>query len=97
MGKLKITKSRTGIEEHRRTIDRLNRALLTLLNRRVKAACRIGAIKKQQGLPISDLSREKAIMAALCADNPGPLDTIAIHAIFRTIIRHTKRLERKLS
>lgn len=81
----------------RKRIDVLNREILRLLNRRVREACRIGAVKKRMGLRISDPIREKAIMDALVSGNRGPLDKKAVVTVFREIIRQTKRLERELS
>lgn len=79
----------------RRDIDRINRALLRLLNRRSRLANRIGRIKAQKGLPVRDPVREKSILDSLTAANPGPLDGRAIRALFTAIIRETRRLEHK--
>lgn len=83
-----------GIDYWRGKIDRLNHAILRLLQTRVAVAKRIGVIKRKHGLPISDLSREKAILDNLVKENQGPLDDKALLAIFKAIIRETKRLER---
>ena len=88
-------KGERAIESLRRRIDVLNRSILQMLNRRVRAAQRIGAIKKEKGMRISDPARERAILAALVRHNPGPLDEKAVRAVFQAVIRQTKRLERE--
>ena len=84
-----------GIGRLRRRIDTLNRAVLRLLNRRVRAAQAIGAIKRRRGMNISDPARERAILRCLTRENPGPLDARAVRNIFQAIMRQTRRLERK--
>jgi chorismate mutase / prephenate dehydratase len=83
-----------GIAGFRNRIDRLNRRLLALLNRRAEIACRIGDIKRAHRLPVSDPLREKAILNALSAQTKGPLDAAGVRAVFSAIIRETKRIER---
>ena len=87
-------KNKQGIEHWRRRIDGINREILRLLQQRVAAAKRIGAIKRKQGLAISDQAREKAILDQLGRQNRGPLDDRAVREIFKAIIRETKRIER---
>jgi len=87
-------KNEPGIDHWRSRIDKINRALLALLQTRVAAARRIGAIKKKNGMAISDRKREKAIVDHLVALNKGPLDEKGVRVIFKTIIRETKRIER---
>ena len=88
-------KGERAIESLRCRIDVLNRSILQLLNRRVRAAKRIGAIKKKKGMRISDPARERAILASLVRQNPGPLDEKAVRAVFQAVIQQTKRLERE--
>lgn len=90
-------RSKSSLEPWRRKIDRVNRALLALLNRRTGYAQAIGRIKKELRLPISDPAREKAILSALMRANTGPLDSRAVKAVFSVIIRETKRIERRTS
>ena len=90
-------KDRDTIGFWRKKIDAVNRKILGLVNQRVRAARRIGAIKKRGGQAISDLARERAILRGLLSANPGPADTRAVQRIFSTIIRETKRLEREHS
>lgn len=88
-------KRRDPLNAIRRDIDRINRGLLALLNRRSKLANRIGKIKAASGLPVRDPARERAILDSLVAANPGPLDARAVRTLFAAIIRETRRLEHK--
>lgn len=90
-------KARNTIGFWRKKIDTLNRKILGLLNQRVKAACRIGAIKKKSGRAIADPARERAIIKGLLSANPGPADARAVKSIFSAIIRETRRLEKEHS
>jgi chorismate mutase len=84
-----------SINAWRGRIDHLNRAILALLNRRVRAARRIGLIKRVHGLPVTDAAREREVLRRAIRHNRGPLDAAGIRRIFGVIIRETKRLERK--
>jgi chorismate mutase len=90
-------KNEPGIDHWRGKIDAINRALLKLLQRRVAAAMRIGAIKKKKGLAISDRGREQAILDHLVKLNKGPVDEKGVRVIFKAIIKETKRIERGAS
>jgi chorismate mutase len=90
-------KTRDTIGFWRKRIDTVNRKILGLVNQRVRAACRIGAIKKQSGQAITDPARERAIIRGLLSANPGPADARAVKSIFSAIIRETKRLEKEHS
>jgi chorismate mutase len=87
-------KNEPGIDHWRSKIDGINRALLALLQKRVAAAKKIGAIKKKKGMAIADRGREQAILDHLVKLNKGPLDEQGVRVIFKTIIRETKRIER---
>ncbi len=78
----------------RKDIDRINIDLLNLLNKRIKTAMKIGVIKARNGLPVSDMAREREIIHSLVLRNEGPIDTKGLKAIFKSVIRETKRIER---
>lgn len=82
------------IDEIRQEIDRLDRELLSIFNRRAGLALQIGELKKQLNLPIYDPSREKRIFESMKANNPGPLDDGAIVRLFERVIDESRRLER---
>lgn len=85
------------IDDIRKEIDRLDTELLRIFNERASLALAIGEIKKEQGLPIYDPSREKQIFAKMKVKNPGPLDDNAIVRLFERVIDESRRLERIMS
>ncbi len=82
------------IDEIRQSIDRLDNELLRIFNERAALALEIGEIKKEQGLPVYDPTREKKIFERMKAANPGPLDDGAIVRLFERVIDESRRLER---
>ena len=75
----------------RRQIDRLDRRLLRLLNQRAQVVRRIRQLKRREGLRPVDPARERAICTRLAAENPGPLTAASVAAIYRVIIRQSRR------
>ncbi|MEO2083053.1 MAG: prephenate dehydratase [Desulfurobacteriaceae bacterium] len=82
-----------SLSELREEIDRIDRELLSLLNRRAKLAREVGEIKKKKQLPFYVPGREAKILAKLEEVNPGPLPNESIRAIFREIISACRSLE----
>ena len=79
----------------RKEIDRIDLHLLKLLNRRAVFAQRIGGLKEEKGLPIFDGKREDSVLRRMIRANPGPLSTAAVRGIFREILSHNRRLQKK--
>ena len=77
----------------RSQIDRIDRQLLRLLNRRAAAAARIGRFKKSRGLPVYDGRREGAVLKRLLRANRGPLPAASVRGIFREILQHSRKLQ----
>lgn len=77
----------------RRQIDRIDRDLLRLLNRRAAAALKIGRLKRRQGLPVYDGRREQEVLLRLTSRNAGPLPAASVRAIFREILRRNRGLQ----
>jgi len=82
------------IDDIRIEIDRLDRELLDIFNRRAALALKIGEIKKELNLAVYDPSREKKIFERMRKDNPGPLDNEAIVRLFERVIDESRSLER---
>ena len=74
-------------------IDRIDKKLLRLLNQRASAALQIGRVKKQNGLPVFDKKRERAVLGRLVRNNGGPLPAASVKAIFREILRRNRGLQ----
>lgn len=81
------------LQQLRKQIDRIDRRLLPMFNRRARLALRVGRLKKQQDRRLFDPSRERAILRRLTDANRGPLSTGAVRAIYREIFRQSRRLE----
>ncbi|MBS1852550.1 MAG: chorismate mutase [Acidobacteria bacterium] len=84
------------MERHREHIDRIDARLLKLLNERARRALEIGRIKRHHKVRLVDARRELAILQRLRAGNPGPLDNHGVEAIFRAILRQSRRLQRSV-
>lgn len=77
----------------RREIDALDRQIVSLLEKRVEAAKRIGRLKEKRGLPVSDPAREKEVLDGVCAATS--LDKRFIKTLFFEIIEYCKDAEKK--
>jgi len=80
----------------RAAIDRVDRALLELLNERAELGRSIGALKERSGMPVYSAARERDVLAGLVGNNRGPFPNAAIEPVFREIIAATRSLERRL-
>ncbi len=84
MGPKNLTQS---LKRRRKEIDRIDQKLLTLLNRRLRTALKIGKIKRKMGKKIYDPKREKDVLKRLEQINPGPLTQKDMKKIFRLIMK----------
>ena len=75
------------IRSLREQIDQLNLGLLELLSQRGKLAQEIGAIQTSLGLSSYDPVREKEMLDALLAANPGPFDDATLKSLFKAIFQ----------
>jgi chorismate mutase/prephenate dehydratase len=85
------------MKELRKEIDSLDDQILSLLNRRAKAAIEVGKIKEDQNLRFYVPEREVEILRRLTAENPGPFPNEALKSIYREIISASLSLEKPLS
>jgi chorismate mutase len=74
------------LEKLRGEIDRLDRSFVQLLNRRVRLAEAIGALKKEGNAGIFDPVRERLLLRELHRRNPGALSAKGLCAIYREIL-----------
>ncbi|MBR4559432.1 MAG: chorismate mutase [Fibrobacter sp.] len=82
-----------NIEDWRNQIDELNDELIALLNKRATYATEIGKLKKQQGLPVFDATREQAVLEKVSSLTKGPLTPESIKNIFQVIMQETRKVE----
>jgi len=80
----------------RAEIDRVDRELLARLNERAALGQEVGRVKARAGREVLSAARERDVLAALRAANPGPFPDAAIEPVFREIISATRALERPL-
>lgn len=75
-------------------IDAVDQELLTLLNRRAALSLEVGRIKaKDPGIIFKPL-REREVLDALAARNPGPLPEDHLRALWREIFSSSRALQR---
>lgn len=81
----------------RREIDEIDAAILEQLNRRARAVQRVGELKRGGRIgPVYVAARERDLVRALVAANPGPFPSAAIPHVFREIISATRSLEERV-
>jgi chorismate mutase/prephenate dehydratase len=82
----------------REDIDAVDLEILARLNRRAELVAQVGKLKAGgRRSPVYVASRERDLVAALIADNPGPFPNAAISHVFREIISATRSLEKMVS
>lgn len=77
-----------GLGGARRTIDRIDGGILSLLNRRAAIVKRVHARKVRRGEAIYDPERTLAILDRLLRLNRGPLRDEQVLAIFSFLLHH---------
>lgn len=77
---------RRNLERLRRGIDAADIELVSLLNRRIVSALRIGEIKKKLGIAVYDRAREFKVLDRVRRLNKGPLSDAGARSIYRSII-----------
>lgn len=81
------------IKPLRDEIDRIDRELIDLLNRRARLAQDIGVHKHRNGMPVFRPEREREVIAKVRGANPGPLRDDGIAAIWREVMSACRALE----
>jgi chorismate mutase/prephenate dehydratase len=80
----------------RAEIDRIDRELVELLNRRASIATSIGQVKESQGLEIWSPVREEEVIARALEASHGPLPPETLRLIFRELMSASRSLQRNL-
>ncbi|MDE2507037.1 MAG: chorismate mutase, partial [Planctomycetota bacterium] len=80
----------------RAEIDRIDKDLLAVLNKRAEVALKIGQVKKEQGLEVWSSAREDEVVAKVLAANKGPLPNETLRLIFRELMGGSRMLQRSL-
>lgn len=79
----------------RKEIDRIDRELVKLMNRRAAAALKIGKLKDSTGQTIYAPGREHEVLARAVEWNEGPLTEQCIRSVFRELISGSRSIERR--
>ncbi len=77
-------------------IDRIDKELVTLLNRRAEFALQIGQVKQKQGLEVWSPAREDEVIAKALTSSRGPLPPETLRLIFRELMSGSRALQRTL-
>ena len=83
------------LEACRVVIDKLDQAIIRLLNERVATASVIADIKKKLDLPVYVPSREADVIRNIIESNTGPLADDAARRLYERIIDETRSNERQ--
>src|SRR5258706_243184 len=86
-----------NIPEHRKAIDKLDNQIVKLLNERTKHILAIGEIKLKAGEEIYAPHRERAVLQRICRQNPGPITSESLRAIYREIMSSALSLEKSMT
>jgi chorismate mutase/prephenate dehydratase len=84
------------LERLRAEIDGVDLQILELLNERARIVQRVGGVKRETAATIYRAARERDLVAALAAANPGPFPNDALPHVFREIVSATRSLEARL-
>ncbi len=87
---------KASIDTLRDRIDKIDRQLTDLLNRRARLAMEIGEHKARSGRKVYAPEREKLVFQRLHQANRGPLTNDHLQAIFREVISSCLSLEKPL-
>jgi len=80
------------ITDVRERIDKIDKDIAALLQKRARLAKQAGILKKNAGRPVYDPDREKDVLTH-AKKTKGPLTEDALHKIFALIIEETRKTE----
>ena len=78
----------------RKDIDRLDHEIAELLLARFAVVKEIGAVKKRDGIPITNAGREEAVIAAVRSRALDLAEKDALERVYRAVIQASKDLEK---
>jgi chorismate mutase/prephenate dehydratase len=84
------------LKKIRDEVDRIDKKLVRLINRRTKLALTIGQEKKRKGVEVFAPDREKEVYENIHQENQGPLSRRAMESIYREIMSATLSLQQPL-
>lgn len=82
------------IADWRKQIDELDLRLVELLNRRARAACEIGKLKRNTNMPVYEPDRERIIFENVRKANRGPLPDNELCNVYERIIDVMRNIQK---
>ena len=79
------------VQQLRDEIAAVDRAILGDVNARIELVAKIRSYKADAGLPFVDRDRERELIAALGAQNAGPLTAEGLRELYTYLLDLTKR------
>jgi chorismate mutase/prephenate dehydratase len=80
----------------RSEIDRIDKELVALLNRRAEIALQIGQVKQSQGIEVWSPAREEEVIQRVLTASRGPLPPETLRLIFRELMSSSRSLQRAI-
>ncbi len=77
-------------------IDRIDKDLVGLLNRRAEIALQIGQVKQKQGIEVWSPAREDEVISRALSGSKGPLPSETLRLIFRELMSGSRSLQRTM-
>lgn len=85
-----------ALNKLRKDIDKIDKKILELLNKRTDLILSIGRLKKKRGMGVYVPYREKDVYDKLAKTNKGPLADKSVRAIYREIMSGALSLEKNI-
>lgn len=82
-----------SLSKLRKEIDRIDREIVRLLNKRTQHALDIGRIKSAEQIPVFVPARETRVVERLHSLNRGPLPDASLRHIYREIMSAARAIE----
>ncbi len=84
-----------SLSERRAAIDRVDREIVALLNRRAEIVLGLAPLKKELGINVYEPDREGIVMDNIAAANVGPLSNEALERVYQALISEMRDLQRE--
>lgn len=82
------------LSDWRDQIDLIDRSLVELFNRRASAVLGLAPLKRRDGRPVREPSRELAVLANIRSVNRGPLSNAALERLFKAVMDEMRSIQR---
>ena len=80
----------------REEIDRIDREIVVLLNKRARAVLQLAPLKRQANRAVHDPEREAHVHENLNKANAGPMPDESLHNKFETVMAQMSALQQQL-